>query len=109
MPGKKCPSTFFVSASLWCAWGNATAPVIIKKRIIHASIIGLIEYRCCWRHVSLPADGAAQFGRLDRSHLYSLDNGHTFLGTCIIFFSQVLGLSLGLFSILFFFLYLILG
>ena len=32
-----------------------------------------------------------------------------FLGTCIIFFSQVLGLSLGLFLFYFIFLYLILG
>ena len=32
-----------------------------------------------------------------------------FLGTCIIFFSQVLGLSLGLFIFIFIFLYLILG
>ena len=32
-----------------------------------------------------------------------------FLGTCIIFFSQVLGLSLGLFYFIFIFLYLILG
>ena len=32
-----------------------------------------------------------------------------FLGTCIIFFSQVLGPSLGLFDFIFIFLYLILG
>ena len=32
-----------------------------------------------------------------------------FLGTCIIFFSQVLGLSLGLFHFFVIFLYLVLG
>ena len=32
-----------------------------------------------------------------------------FFGTCIIFFSQVLGLSLGLFRFIFIFLHLILG
>ena len=63
-------------------------------------------------------DSASEFGAMGSSFWvfgFSYPNlllvflNFLFLGTCIIFFSHVLGLSLGLFNFIFTFLYLILG
>ena len=64
-------------------------------------------------------DSASEFGAMDSINNSFLGFSYPnlllvflnllFLGTCIIFFSQVLGLSLGLFYFIFIFLYLVLG
>ena len=67
--------------------------------------------------VSFICESASEFGAMGSTSFlgFSCPNlllvflNLLFLGTCIIFFSQVLGLSVGLFYFIFIFLYLILG
>ena len=53
--------------------------------------------------------GSTSFLRFSCPNLLLVFLNLFFLGTCIIFFSQELGFSLGLFYFIFIFLYLILG
>ena len=78
-----------------------------------------IFYLCRYSYiVYFVCDSASEFGAMGSTSFLGFFPTLTcflfflnllFLGTCIIFFSQVLGLSLGLFYFIFIFLYLILG
>ena len=88
--------------------GIAPSPFVFYLLYGYSYIIGYFVY-----------DSASEFGAMGSTSFFGFSYPNLllvflnllFLGTCIIFLSQVLGLSLGLFYIIFFviFLYLILG
>ena len=68
-----------------------------------------IVYFVCDSASEFGAMGSTSFLGFSYPNLLLVFSELPFLGTCIIFFSQVLGLFLGLFYFYFIFLYLILG
>ena len=83
-----------------------------------ASSSNLVFYLFWYSYiVYFVCDSASEFGTMGSTSFlgFSCPNlllvflNLLFLGTCIIFFSEMLGLSLGLFYFIFMFLYLILG
>ena len=68
-----------------------------------------IVYFVCDSASEFGAMGSTSFLRFSYPNLLLVSLNLLFLGTCIIFLSQVLGLSLGIFYFIVIFLYLILG